>query len=81
LVKHPLIMCISRYIAEVINYLMHIHKKSVITSGLKTQINFSLTKKKDILAFQIKKNFNPHYQENYSNAKSHNCVFHSILVH
>jgi len=78
---HPGIRSISHYIAEVINYLMHIYKKSIITSGLKTQINFSLTKKMDILAFQIKKNFNPHYQENSSNAKSHSCVFQSVLVH
>jgi len=35
----------------------------------------------DILAFQIKKNINVYYQQNYPNAKSHNCVFQPVLVH
>jgi len=35
------------------------YRKSGITSGLKTQINLSVTKKMDILAFQKKEEFQP----------------------
>jgi len=38
---------------------MHMYRKSGITSGLKTQINLSVTKKMDILAFQKKEEFQP----------------------
>lgn len=57
---------------------MRMYMKSGITSGLKTQINLSLTKKMDILAFQIKKNCNPHYQQNYPNAVSQLCFLVNI---
>jgi hypothetical protein len=63
--------------------LMEMNMKSDITSGLRTPMNLSFTKKINISAFTVltyEGSFHPLYQQDHPHGKDHSSVFQWILV-